>query len=276
MTRGPLRRVRTRGGSGPAHRGRHRRHPPHLLRPDRQRAGTGPAGAALPAHRRGRCGVLPVRLRHHTDGRRGGHGRWSQRRTSGHRRLPGSRDLPAGAVGAGRGQRHRRPFQPRRQPVRGEPPRGATPGRRQVRRARHAPLRRARARVLPARPGRGRARRLAPVRRRHRQRLRLRPARRPGKHPARRATDAREVRPGRRGRQPRVLRRPVRDQPVALRCDDRRGPRVPVQVGHQGARPPSGQAGHLHGETVQRRGRFGLPPPLLHLERRRQAAVRRS
>ena len=31
-----------------------------------------------------------------------------------------------------------------------------------------------------------------------------------------------------------------------------------------------GQAGHLHGQAVQRRGRFGLPPALLHLGRRRR------
>ena len=83
------------------------------------------------------------------------------------------------------------------------------------------------------------------------------------------------LRAGRRGRQPRVLQRPVRDQPLALRRAGRRRPGVPLQDADQGARPAERQAGDVHGQAVQRRGRLGLPPPLLHVERRRAAALRR-
>ena len=71
-------------------------------------------------------------------------------------------------------------------------------------------------------------------------------------------------------REPRVLQRPVRDQPLALRGARRGRPRLPVQDRDQGAGPARGQARDLHGQAVQRRGRLGLPPALLHLGRRRR------
>ena len=117
--------------------------------------------------------------------------------------------------------------------------------------------------------------RLAALRRGDRQRLRVRAEGRPGERAAPDAAPAVGVRPRGRRREPRVLQRPVRDQPVALRRARRRRPGVPVQGGDPGARPPGGQAGHVHGQAVQRRGRLGLPPPLLDLGRRRHAAVRR-
>ncbi len=49
----------------------------------------------------------------------------------------------------------------------------------------------------------------------------------------------------------------------------RRRPGLPVQGRGQGAGPPRGQAGHVHGQAVQRRGRLGLPPALLDVGRRR-------
>ena len=56
----------------------------------------------------------------------------------------------------------------------------------------------------------------------------------------------------------------------ALRRAVRRGPRLPVQVRDQGAGPAGGQAGDVHGQAVQRRGRLRLPPALLDLRRRRR------
>ena len=48
----------------------------------------------------------------------------------------------------------------------------------------------------------------------------------------------------------------------------RRRPGVPVQDRGQGAGPAGGQAGDVHGQAVQRRGRLGLPPALLRRGRR--------
>ena len=70
------------------------------------------------------------------------------------------------------------------------------------------------------------------------------------------------------GGQPRVLRRTVRDQPVPLRPARRRRPRVPDEVRGPGDRPPRGDAGDLHGQALQRRGRQRLPPPRLAGRRR--------
>ena len=75
--------------------------------------------------------------------------------------------------------------------------------------------------------------------------------------------ELRGVRHRRRRGEPRVLQRPVRDQPVALRGARRRRPRIPVQDRRQGAGPAPGQDGDLHGQAVQRRGWLRLPRPLL-------------
>ena len=53
-------------------------------------------------------------------------------------------------------------------------------------------------------------------------------------------------------REPRVLQRTVRDQFVALRGTRCRRPCFPLQERHSGAGAPGGQAGHVHGQTVQR------------------------
>ena len=72
------------------------------------------------------------------------------------------------------------------------------------------------------------------------------------------------VRVGRRRGQPRVLQRPVRDQPVAHGRTGSGRPGVPAQVRGQGTGAPGRQAGHVHGQAVQRRGRLRFPCPLQH------------
>lgn len=93
---------------------------------------------------------------------------------------------------------------------------------------------------------------LAPCPGDHRRRLHRRPARRPRQPPAAHPAPAARPRPRRRDRQPRVRRRPVRDQPHPLRGTGRRRPRLPLQGRREGARPQGRQPGHLHGQTVRR------------------------
>ena len=145
----------------------------------------------------------------------------------------------------------------------GVAPRGRPPGDRQAGRAGPRRDRRTRAGVLPAGAGRLVTAGLAAVRRRSRQRLRRRPQGRPARRPAHDAAlPARRLAP-RDGGEPRVLRGTVRDQPVPLRPARRRRPRVPDEVRGAGDRTPRGDAGDLHGQALQRRGRQRLPPPRL-------------
>ena len=149
-------------------------------------------------------------------------------------RIPRHQHAPAGPVGAGRRARHRRRLQPGRLAVGREPADGAQASDRQVRRAGHATrsvgpelefyvLERTTSNPT----------RVAALRRGHRQRLRRRPEGRPGERPAAVAAPAGRLRArGRRG-QPRVLQRPVRDQPVA------RARRSTPPTAPSGSRAPS-------------------------------------
>ena len=88
----------------------------------------------------------------------------------------------------------------------------------------------------------------------------------PGRSGERAAPDpapARRLRTGGRRRESRVLQRAVRDQPLARRRARRGRPGVPVPDGGEGAGPSRGQAGDVHGQAVQRRGRIRFPPALL-------------
>src|SRR6266542_1363778 len=76
--------------------------------------------------------------------------------------------------------------------------------------------------------------------------------------------------------QPRVLARPVRDQPGAFRSGRRGRPVVPAQVRGAGDRPAARPDGHVHGQAVQRRGRVRVPRASLGERRDRAERVRRS
>ncbi len=103
-------------------------------------------------------------------------------------------------------------------------------------------------------------RRVAPVRRRARQRVRGRAQGRPARPARHDAAPPARRRPAGDRREPRVLPRPVRDQPRPLRARRLRGPGVPPQVRRPGDRPAPRPAGDLHGQAVQRRGWQRLPP----------------
>src|SRR5262249_12458409 len=113
------------------------------------------------------------------------------------------------------------------------------------------------------------------VRERPGQRVRGRPQGRPAGTAGAHAAPAAGRRPaGHRG-QPRVLARPVRDQPGALGAP--RGGRrvVPAEVRGPGDRPAPRPAGHVHGQAVQRRGRVRLPRARVGERRARPQHLRR-
>ena len=119
-----------------------------------------------------------------------------------------------------------------------------------VRRARLHPGLRPRAGVLPVRTGPGRL--VAALRERPGQCVCGRPQGRPAGRAGAHAPPAQGRWPAGHHGQPRILARPVRDQPRPLGTGRCRRPLVPAQIRGAGDRPASRADGHLHGQAVQR------------------------